>query len=442
MSLRLSKRYFKLGLNGGTLGYENIQARFASVNLEGNRGSPFRYGVFRAASCAHYLQSSKCPPTSPLLAKRGSIIYIYKPMLRHLPVATPRPDIDKFARILAGKEKSAPPPLIEYLVDEVVLEPIVTGLLGRQWTKEGPDRESQKAYLNNFIEFWARMGYDFVRFERGLPFKINQVLAPDAAPGSAKQRAWAEEHSGSIQSWEDFEQYPWPKVEEMDFFPFEYINANLPDGMGLLTCHAGGIFEHLSWIMSLEGLGFALIDDPELVRAVSTRIGGLLEDFYRHLLDLDRVAAVFAGDDMGFRTATLISPADLRKYCLPWQARFAGMAHQKGFPYYLHSCGNILAVMEDLVETVGIDGKHSFEDAILPVEEFQARYGGRTAVLGGLDVHILAHSTPEGVRKKARELIEICGRRGRYAVGSGNSIPSYVPVENYLAMVDEALDLG
>ncbi len=37
-------------------------------------------------------------------------------------------------------------------------------------------------------------------------------------------------------------------------------------------------------------------------------------------------------------------------------------------------------------------------------------------------------------------LMERCGRRGRYAIGSGNSIPSYVPLENYLAMVDEALD--
>jgi uroporphyrinogen decarboxylase len=361
-------------------------------------------------------------------------------MFRHLPVATPRPDIDRFIRILAGKEKGSPPPLIEYIVDEVVLEPIMTGLLGRRWTNEGPDRESQRAYLDNVIEFWARMGYDFVRFERGLPFKINQVLAPDAAPGSSKQRAWAEEHSGCIQSREDFERYPWPRLDEMDFFPFEYLDANLTEGMGLLTCHAGGIFEHLSWIMSLEGLGFALIEDPELVTAVSRRIGELLLGFYRHLLDLDRVAAIFAGDDMGFRSGTLISPADLRKYCLPWHKRFASMAHEKGLPYYLHSCGNILAVMEDLVEEVRIDGKHSFEDAILPVQEFQARYGERVAVLGGLDVHILASSTPEGVRQKTRNLIEACGRRGRYAVGSGNSIPSYVPVDNYLGMVDEALD--
>ena len=43
----------------------------------------------------------------------------------------------------------------------------------------------------------------------------------------------------------------------MDFFPFEYISAHLPDGMGLITCHAGGIYEHLSWIMSYEGLCIA-----------------------------------------------------------------------------------------------------------------------------------------------------------------------------------------
>jgi len=60
-------------------------------------------------------------------------------------------------------------------------------------------------------------------------------------------------------------------------------------------------------------------------------------------------------------------------------------------------------------------------------------------VLGGLDVDVLARSTPDGVRAATRALIDACHPRGRYAVGSGNSIPSYVPVDNYLAMVDEAL---
>ena len=53
---------------------------------------------------------------------------------------------------------------------------------------------------------------------------------------------------------------------------------------------------------------------------------------------------------------------------------------------------------------------------------------------------ILAAAPPEQVRYHTRRLMETCGGRGRYAIGSGNSIPSYVPLDNYLAMVDEALE--
>ncbi len=362
-------------------------------------------------------------------------------MLRQLPLQHPQPDARRFINILMGREKSRRVPLVEYIVDDVVMRPIVTNLLGRRWVAETAEREAQKAYLDNLIAFWQQLGYDFVRFERALAFPMKQTIAPDPVPGSDKQRAWADQHEGSIRSWEDFERYPWPTVAQMDFFPFEYLNDHLPEGMGLMSSHAGGVFEHLSWIMSFEGLCFALHDNRPLVQAVTDWLGELMTGFYEHLLDLDRLIAVFPGDDMGFRTGPLISPKDLRTLILPWHRRFAGMAHAKGRPYFLHSCGNILKIMDDLITGVGIDGKHSYEDVIIPVQEFQARYGDRLAVLGGLDVNILAASTPEQVRERARFLIETCGSRGRYALGSGNSIPSYVPPENYLAMIDEALEV-
>lgn len=209
--------------------------------------------------------------------------------------------------------------------------------------------------------------------------------------------------------------------------------------MGLICCHAGGMYEHLSYLMSTEGLCIALYENPELVKAVSDRLGGLMVTFYKHLLDLDRVIAIFPGDDMGFRSATMISPASLQTYTLPWHRRFAAMTHARGLPYFLHSCGNLTQIMDTLIHDVEIDGKHSYEDAIIPVDEFQARYGSHIACLGGVDINILAAGTPDAVRQRTRSLIETCGVRGRYAIGSGNSIPSYIPVANYLAMVDEAL---
>lgn len=359
---------------------------------------------------------------------------------RSLPLTRPKPDVERFLRVLSGEEIAERPPLIEYLVDRQVMQPLVVEGLGRTWVDPTPgDRESQEAYLDNFIAFWYHLGYDFVRMELGLPFQRHRLAAPDPAPGSDATRNWADQHQGEIASWEDFERYPWPRVQDFDFHPFEYVNNHLPDGVGLIVSHGGGVYEHLSDLFSYEGLCLALHDQPDLVRAVAQRVGALMLQFYQHLVDLDGLIALFPGDDMGFRSATLVSPDDLRRYVLPWHARFAALAHEHRRQYYLHSCGNIFAIVPDLLDDVGIDGKHSFEDAIMPAEQFHLRFGSRVATLGGVDVDVLARGTEEQVRGRTRQLISACAPLGRFAVGSGNSIPSYIPVRNYLAMLDEAL---
>jgi uroporphyrinogen decarboxylase len=349
----------------------------------------------------------------------------------------PSPDASYFLEYIMGRT-TGNPPLIEYLVDEIVMRPIIENILNRQWVNPESDRESLSAWLDNSIEFWYRMGYDFVRFEQNAGFPTAQLAADDPTPGSNKIRLWADQHHGLIASWDDFERYPWPEISHFDFYSYEYINDHLPEGMGLIISHAAGVFEHLSQIFSYEGLCTSLYDQPDLVSAVANALGSRMTQFYEHILSLDRVIALFPGDDMGFRTGTLIGPTMLRKFVLPWHKKFAQLAHHHNKPYFIHSCGNIAAIMEDLIEDVKIDGKHSFEDAILPVDKFQEIYGKKIAVLGGVDVNILARGSTGQVRQKVRELIEVCGARGRFALGSGNSIPSYIPVQNYLAMVDEA----
>ena len=101
----------------------------------------------------------------------------------------------------------------------------------------------------------------------------------------------------------------------------------------------------------------------------------------------------------------------------------------------MHSCGNLATVMDDLIDNVGIDAKHSYEDAILPVQEAKEKYGGRIAILGGLDVDRLCRSSPAEITRFSNRLLDECGADGGYALGSGNSIADYVPAENYLAML-------
>jgi uroporphyrinogen decarboxylase len=349
-----------------------------------------------------------------------------------VPLTHPKPDCDAFLKSVLTDHEPDRPRMVEYLVNAPVMKAVIQ-MLGRQWADPGQDIDSKTVYWDNFIAFWYHLGYDFVRLELAMNFPR------PSRPGGDSGRVYAETAAGAITSWEEFEKYTWPKPLEADFFPYEHISENLPDGMGLIVCHGGGIYEHLSFIMGYETLCMALFDQPDLVMAVSQRIGELMTAYYERLLQLDRLIAIFPGDDMGFRSATMISPAHLKQYILPWHRKFASMAHEAGLPYFLHSCGNLGEIMPDLIDDVKIDARHSFEDAIMPMAEFKKRWGDQIAVLGGVDIDKLTRLSPEQLRVYVRKIIEDCAPGGRFAIGSGNSIPDYVPVENYLTMLDEAL---
>jgi len=356
----------------------------------------------------------------------------------HIPLLRARPDYERFIAAMMGRIRPERPPLVEYLIDDTLRKPIVTELLSEQWVDVQPDdRASLEAYLDNFTAVWWQLGYDFVRFEQSLPFTELHVNGSDPSRSNGI-RSWNDMHHGTITNWNDFEAFAWPQVTPAFFANYEYLASHLPEGMGLIVSHGGGIYEHLSALFSYEGLCYALYDQPELVAAVADKIGSLMLDVYRQLVQIEHVIAIFPGDDMGFRSATLLPPDMLRKYTLPWHSRYAALAHEGGLPYFLHSCGNVREIMPDLIDVVGIDAKHSFENAIMPIDVFQAEYGQRIGVLGGVDIDILGRAAPEQVRQETRRIIDACAPRGRFAIGSGNSIPSYIPLDNFLTMLDEA----
>lgn len=357
-----------------------------------------------------------------------------------LPVAHPRPDAEAFVRALDGAFVPDRPPLFEYIVDGEMMRTVVQDMLGRTWVPPvAGDRESMAAYLDNYVAFWYHLGYDTLRYPVGMRFPSSRVVAPDTAEGSQRERHWADEHTRIITSWDDFEQAQWPKVEDVDFWPVEYLSQHLPDGMALMVEHSCHICELVTAAFTYEGMALALYDQRDLFEAVNDRIGQLLVGYYQRAVQFDNVVAILTGDDMGFRSGTFLRPDDMRRYFVPWHARISAIAHESGRRRYLHACGNLATIMDDLIDVAHIDGKHSFEDAIQPVEDFHRLYHKRVAALGGVDVDVLARGSEEDVRRRTRQIIDTCGPLGRFAIGSGNSIPSYVPLPNYLAMVDEAL---
>jgi uroporphyrinogen decarboxylase len=216
------------------------------------------------------------------------------------------------------------------------------------------------------------------------------------------------------------------------------MQKNLPEDMCIVGSGGFAHFaEYLIWLMGFETLCFALFEQRDLVAAISRRLLELYEVIVQRMLAFDRVRVIWGSDDMGFRNGTLISPKDLREFVLPGHRAMARAAHAAGRPYLLHSCGKIDAIMDDLIEDVGIDGLHSYEDTIRTVEETKVKYGQRIAILGGIDLDFLCRADERAIRQRVRITLERCHAGGGYLLGTGNSVANYLPLENYLIMLDE-----
>jgi uroporphyrinogen decarboxylase len=223
---------------------------------------------------------------------------------------------------------------------------------------------------------------------------------------------------------------------------FEWLSENLPEDM----CIAGGLVSHycenISFLMGYETLCYALFDDRDLVQAIIAKSHEHYQVLTKRMLSFARVALVWGSDDMGFKGGTLISPEDMRQFVLPGHKAIAQRVHDAGRLYLLHSCGNLNKIMDDLVDDVKIDAKHSFEDTIVDVRDWKSTYGRKIALLGGIDMDFLCRSSEADIRRRVRDTLEVCMPGGGYCLGTGNTVANYVPMDNYLTMLDEGRRYG
>lgn len=135
-------------------------------------------------------------------------------------------------------------------------------------------------------------------------------------------------------------------------------------------------------------------------------------------------------DDMAFNTAPFFSPKIFREVMLP---RFRRMAEQITIPWIIHSDGNILPFLPDLLD-LGIAGIHPLEKGAMDIGAVKRDYGDRVCLLGNVDLNILTIGTPDDVDREVASLIETVGPGGGYIVTSGNSLAGYLDPDNVAAL--------
>ena len=317
-------------------------------------------------------------------------------------------------------------PLYEHIICTEIMETV----LGRKFADlAAGELADRREFFRNYCEFFLRMGYDTVSFE--------QCIGP-VMPGSG---ALGKHTPGVIKHRADFEAYPWKQIPDWYFernsVDFRALGEVMPAGMKAIGGPGNGIFECVQDLVGYENLCYIAVDDPELYADLFAMVGrNNLAIWKRFIAEFGDIYCVLRfGDDLGFKSNTLLSQDDIRRLVIPAYRPIIDLVHAARKPFLLHSCGMIFDVMEDLIGA-GIDAKHSNEDQIARFPEWVERYGDRLGNFGGADTDFICRNNPKTIREYVREIIARCEGHGGFAFGSGNSIPDFVPVEGYLAMVD------
>ena len=150
---------------------------------------------------------------------------------------------------------------------------------------------------------------------------------------------------------------------------------------------------------------------------------------------------VWAGDDLGMQTSLFMSPQKFREVYKPYYKALADVLHDNGLDFWLHTCGNVYDIMEDLIES-GVDVIHPIQAGCMDAERTVQDFGGRIAFWAGMDVQqVIPFGNPQSIKEKIRKHADIFyNSKGGIVYGAGNAIMEGTPIENVKAYVETLAD--
>jgi len=258
-------------------------------------------------------------------------------------------------------------PIYEHIINPPIMEKVLDQKFANLISG---DKSDLKEFFSNYCRFFREMTYDTVSYE----VCITEILPENGALLGGKP--------GPIQNRDDFVKYPWDELPKIfwEFAKpkFDALAEKIPEGMKAVGGVGNGVFEISEDLVGFEYLCYLFADDPELFAELYCKIGDLMVTIWKKFLEdySDIYVICRFGDDLGFKTSTLLKPDQIRDFVIPQYKRVVDLVHANNRPFLWHSCGNIFEVMEDVIE-IGIDAKHSNEDIIAPFDKWISLYNDR-----------------------------------------------------------------
>lgn len=339
----------------------------------------------------------------------------------------PSPDINNLIKTLR-REKSGFIPIAELGIHPVIKEKF----LGKKILT-----------ITDEIEFWYKAGYDYIKIQPEVNFnttQINGVNNLSFNEDGSVFRKWASEESGIITNEDDLSNYKFPETDEISYSKFEEAGKLLPEGMGIIGQY-GDIFTMTWELMGFENFSIALFENENLISLVNKKIGEIVVKMFKDMSEMDSVYALWYSDDIAYSNSLMVSPDTLDKFFFPWLKKIGDIARSSNKPLIYHSDGILYDVMEKIIDC-GVSALHPIEPKAMDISDVKQKYGDKLCLIGNIDVDLLSRGSQDDIKKVVIKNIETVGKDGGYCVGSGNSIPEYVKLENYITMIETTKAFG
>jgi uroporphyrinogen decarboxylase len=196
-----------------------------------------------------------------------------------------------------------------------------------------------------------------------------------------------------------------------------------------------------SWMAGFEPVIFAFSENPEWVKEMFSKFLDMTIAHFDLIWDEGyHFDSIFWYDDMGYKGATFFSNEMYAELLQPFHKKAIEWAHNHGIKAHLHSCGNIMKRVPQLVD-IGLDCLNPIEiKAGMNLKTLKQDYGDKLAFHGGADALIL--DKPDMIIPLIEEMIPIVKENGGYIFSSDHSIPNTVSLDTYRSVVEAVKRIG
>lgn len=320
----------------------------------------------------------------------------------------------------------------------------------RRWKREGmPEHMDWVDYFG--ADTIKSIGIDITpRFEEKILEENDRWYIATSSWGVTMKHFKEEDSTPEMLDFKVVSEEEWEKAKarmtlEDDRIPWKMLKDNYAkwrrDGEWISASFWFGFDVTHSWMMGTENLLIAMMEEPELIQDMFDTYLNRCETLFQRIWDAGyHFDEIQWPDDMGYKGTTFFSPAMYREMVKPFHARAAKFAHDKGIYARLHSCGNIMTLVDDIIDA-GIDALNPLEvKAGVDAKKLKQDVGGKLVLHGGINaVH---WKNTEQIIAEIEDKVPVLKKNGGYIFSSDHSIPNDVSLENMKIIMEAAKKAG